>query len=627
MGRLNLEAKFAVVAGVMLLAVAGIITTFLTKQQEATIRDELLNRAVALTENLAYNCQLPLAAENQTSLQRLGQGLFKGGEVSYVQFQNTEGTVVFRRGDIRGADFSVEKVAGAREHERGTRSVWMRTEVGRTYLDVQCPVLVEAGDDDILAFGQKSETTALGTVRVGVTTAVADRRIAQARILAGILALGIALAGSLLAAGLIHVLTTPLGRLMEGNRRLARGDYTMRLEVRSADEFGRLATSYNQMADEIQRSRDLAESYLASLRANAEHLEQANRALQTSNAELAKASRMKSEFLAVMSHELRTPLNVIIGFSEVLLDQTFGEINSKQSRYATNILTSGRHLLSLINDILDLSKVEAGRMQVAPEPFDLGQCLDEIQSLVRNLAAKKGIEVHCGKMPDLMPITDQKLFKQVMLNLLSNAIKFTPSGGRVDLTVRGAEGIALRSDPIAQWLPIERRDFITPGRKLVVEVRDTGIGIAPEEHDKIFQAFQQVDASYARKQEGTGLGLALTRKIVQLLGGEVWFHSVPQEGSRFWFYVPFAAGDDGRERQPGALQGAVDVPVGTGAPSDVVAKSSIAAQETEGDVKRPPAPAEWPWGDRPQLVPKPTRPRRRKRTPIATPENAPEEIV
>jgi len=617
MGRLNLESKFAVVAGVMLLAVASIITTFLTKQQEATIRDELLNRAVALTENLAYNCQLPLAAENKTSLQRLAQGLFKSGEVSYVMFQNTDGVEILRRGEIHSPDFEVVGVIGAREHASGIRSAWMRTRTGRTYLDVQSPVLVEASDDDILAFGNKSVTTALGKVRVGVTTAVAERRIAQARFLAGLIALGAALAGSLLAAGLIHVLTRPLGQLMEGNRRLARGDYTLRLQVRTADEFGRLATSYNQMADEIQRSRDLAESYLASLRANAEHLEEANRALQTSNAELAKASRMKSEFLAVMSHELRTPLNVIIGFSEVLLDQTFGQMNGKQSRYANNILTSGRHLLSLINDILDLSKVEAGRMQVAPEPFDLGQCLDEIQSLVKNLATKKGVDVHCAAVPALTPVSDQKLFKQVMLNLLSNAIKFTPAGGRVDLAVRSLDGVVLRADPIAQWLPMERRDFITPGRKLVVEVHDTGIGIAPEEHDKIFQAFQQVDASYSRKQEGTGLGLALTRKIVQLLGGEVWFHSVPNEGSRFWFYVPFEADDEGREREPRALPRVVDLPADAGVPPSVRSKRDIAAEESGGEAQRPAASADWPWGDAPDG--KPNRAARRQRAAVAAP--------
>jgi signal transduction histidine kinase len=604
MRRLNLESKFAVVTGAMLLAVASIITAFLTKQQEAVIRDELLSRAVALTENLAYNCQLPLAAENKTSLQRLAQGLFKSGEVSYVQFQNTDGVDLLHRGEIRGPDFKVVHVIGAREHESGIRSAWMRTAAGRTYLDVQCPVVVEANEDDILAFGQKSETTALGRVRVGVTTAGAERRIAQARFLAGLIALGAALAGSLLAAGLIHVLTRPLGRLMEGNRRLARGDYTLRLQVRTDDEFGRLSTSYNQMADEIQRSRDLADSYLASLRANAEHLEEANRALQVSNAELAKASRMKSEFLAVMSHELRTPLNVIIGFSEVLLDQTFGQLNGKQSRYATNILTSGRHLLTLINDILDLSKVEAGRMQVAPEPFDLGQCLDEIQSLVKNLAAKKGVDIHCAAVPALTPITDQKLFKQVMFNLLSNAIKFTPAGGRIDLAVRAVDGAVLRADAIAQWLPFERRDFITTGRKLVVEVHDTGIGIAPEEHDKIFQAFRQVDASYARKQEGTGLGLALTRKIVQLLNGEIWFHSVPKEGSRFWFYVPFEHEDESRELGPKSMPRAIDRLVDADADARVAARGrSEPAADPGGDAQRPAALADWPWGEAPAVAP------------------------
>jgi signal transduction histidine kinase len=362
------------------------------------------------------------------------------------------------------------------------------------------------------------------------------------------------------------------------------------------------------MADEIQRSRELADSYLALLRANAEHLEQANRALQQSNSELAKASRMKSEFLAVMSHELRTPLNVIIGFSEVLLDQQFGELNSKQARYTDNVLSSGRHLLSLINDILDLSKVEAGRMKVAPEPFDLRQTLDEIHSLVRNLATRKDLQVHCGDVPAVTPITDPKIFRQVMLNLLSNAIKFTPAGGQVEFAVRCMDGRALRSDPVASALPPQRQLAIVPRQVLVVQVRDTGIGIAPEDHEKIFQAFQQVDASYARRQEGTGLGLALSRKLVTLLGGDIWFASTPNEGSTFWFYVPFEWSETTEptllgDAMPFQHDGGLAI-AGTGGASSAgtglrIKTSAAALSDAVAEPPRfeDPAPAsEWPWG-------------------------------
>jgi signal transduction histidine kinase len=606
---LNLKTKFALLTGVMVLAVGVILTTFLTRQQENTIRDELLNRAVALTEQLAYNCQLPLAAENKPSLRRLAQGLFKQAEVSYVQFLASDSTEMFRQGDGPGFPLQVADTTDVREQETGTQSGWIRTTDGSTFLDVRTPVIVEGSEDgDILATGRRSENVFLGTVRVGLSTAPAQTLIAHVRFLGGLLGLAIAVAGALIAALLVHIMTRPLSQLMEGNRRVARGDFSLRLEVRTGDEFGRLAGSYNQMADEIQRSRELAESYLASLRSNAEHLEGANRALQQSNAELAKASRMKSEFLAVMSHELRTPLNVIIGFSEVLLDQTFGDLNAKQKRYAENILSSGRHLLVLINDILDLSKVEAGRMKVAPEPFDLRQCVDEIQSLVRNLATRKGVDVHCAPVATLTPITDQKIFKQVMLNLLSNAIKFTPSGGRVDLEVRSLDGRVLRSDPSSRSLAPERRLGIVPRRVLLVEVRDTGIGIATDDHEKIFQAFQQVDASYARRQEGTGLGLALTRKLVRLLGGDVWFTSVERQGSTFWFYVPFefsegeGTGTERAELVPSDLSSeaaaseSVTAATATREIDFTPAEPDVAAVAFEAGAIETLASATWPWG-------------------------------
>jgi len=616
---LNLKAKFAIVAGTMILAVALIITGFLTHQQEVTIREELLARAVALTDNMAYNCQLPLAAENKSSLRNLAQGLFKQAEVSYVQFQSSSGKDLLSEAESGGHLLDIVAVRAVQEHPGGSRSAWVRTADGREFVDVQTTVVAESGtpeilqlgpdagdtdEPDILATRRNAEHVTLGRVRVGVTTNPAQKRIAHLRGLATMLSVVIALAGSLVAALFIHVLTRPLGQLMEGNRRVARGDFSLRLEVRARDEFGRLARSYNQMADEIQRSRELAESYLASLRSNAEHLEEANRALQKSNADLAKASRMKSEFLAVMSHELRTPLNVIIGFSEVMLDQTFGDMNPKQQRHAENILSSGRHLLSLINDILDLSKVEAGRMKLVPEPFDLRQSLDEVQSLVRNLAGKKGLEIHCAKAPAVTPITDPKVFRQVLLNLLSNAIKFTPDGGRIDFNVQCIDGRTLRSDAATRMLSPERRLAIVPRRVLLVEVHDTGIGISPEDQERVFEAFQQVDATYARGQEGTGLGLALTRKLVVLLGGDIWLQSAAGEGSTFRFWIPFEARDTEPDTGMDAAVQTSDLHVaGGGAVGDAAAltppaprmdvrRFAIESRAGGAAISLP----QWPWG-------------------------------
>jgi signal transduction histidine kinase len=230
--------------------------------------------------------------------------------------------------------------------------------------------------------------------------------------------------------------------------------------------------------------------------------------------QLEAASRHKSEFLANMSHELRTPLNAVIGFSEVLLQRMFGELNDKQDEYLKDIYASGQHLLSLINDILDLSKIEAGRMELAPVPFHLPGALENAVTLIRERAGRHGIALELDVDPALGEIVgDERKVKQVVLNLLSNAVKFTPEGGRIGLR-------AARRDTAVE-----------------ISVADTGIGIAPEDQAAIFEEFRQV-GSDERKREGTGLGLALARKFVELHGGRIWVESEPDRGSTFTFTLP-----------------------------------------------------------------------------------------
>ena len=230
---------------------------------------------------------------------------------------------------------------------------------------------------------------------------------------------------------------------------------------------------------------------------------------------LRAASRMKSEFLANMSHELRTPLNGIIGFSELLVDEKAGPLNDVQREFIGDILVSGRHLLQVINDILDLSKVEAGRMQLLPESFELLRTVDEVCSIISPMAVKKRIAVNCHCDSQATVTLDRQRFKQVLLNLVSNAVKFTNEGGRVDIYV-------------------EQRDK----RTLELKVSDTGIGIAREDLSRLFVEFQQIDASAARQHQGTGLGLALTRKLVELQHGSVEVHSELGKGSTFTVVLP-----------------------------------------------------------------------------------------
>jgi signal transduction histidine kinase len=242
------------------------------------------------------------------------------------------------------------------------------------------------------------------------------------------------------------------------------------------------------------------------------------RELADKSRQLEAASRHKSEFLANMSHELRTPLNAIIGFSEVLADRMFGDVNEKQAEYLHDILESGRHLLSLINDILDLSKVEAGRLELELGRFHLPTALDNALTLVRERATRHGITLTQAVDPEVGDIVaDERKVKQILLNLLSNAVKFTPEGGRVGLTATAAEGV------------------------ITIAVSDTGIGIAPEDQAAIFEEFRQVGRDDARKQEGTGLGLTLAKKFVELHGGRIWVESQVGQGATFTFTLPVAA--------------------------------------------------------------------------------------
>jgi signal transduction histidine kinase len=239
------------------------------------------------------------------------------------------------------------------------------------------------------------------------------------------------------------------------------------------------------------------------------------REIEDKSQQIEAANRHKSEFLANMSHELRTPLNAIIGFSEVLGERLFGELNEKQAEYTEDILSSGRHLLSLINEILDLSKVEAGRMELELATFDLPLAIDNARTFVRERATRHGITLDVAVDDRLGEIVgDERKIKQILLNLLSNAVKFTPEGGRIGIKARQADG------------------------SVEISVSDTGIGIAPEDQARIFEEFRQVGADYAHKSEGTGLGLTLAKKFVELHGGRIWVESEVGKGSRFIFTLP-----------------------------------------------------------------------------------------
>ena len=318
----------------------------------------------------------------------------------------------------------------------------------------------------------------------------------------------VAIATSVLLA---RNLARPIEAIQVAAANIGSGSLDQRIDASSRDELGALADEFNRMAAQLEASHAGLEQQVQE---RTRELASALAELDEKTRQLEAASRHKSEFLANMSHELRTPLNAISGFSQVLRKQLFGEINEKQAEYLDDILDSSRHLQSLIDDVLDLSKVEAGQIDLQVAPFSLPEALERGVVIVRERATRGGVRVSLSSEPGVETVVgDERRIVQVIFNLLSNAVKFTPAGGTVDVAAARRDG------------------------EVRVSVTDTGPGIAPEDQDRIFEEFQQADAG-KEQIEGTGLGLALSKRLVELHGGRIWVDSERGQGSTFVFTLP-----------------------------------------------------------------------------------------
>jgi two-component system, NtrC family, sensor kinase len=313
---------------------------------------------------------------------------------------------------------------------------------------------------------------------------------------------------------LVRRLVRPIESIQVAAANIGAGALDERIDATRRDELGALAEEFNRMAERLQESyAGLEHKVEERTRELQEVLEQ----LAEKGRELEVASRHKSEFLANMSHELRTPLNAIVGFSQVLRERLFGEVNEKQAEYLDDILSSANYLLSLINDILDLSKVESGQVELELCTFSLREALERGLVMVKERAVKSGVQLGLAADPAVDEVEgDERRIRQVIFNLLSNAVKFTPAGGTVEVRSVQVNG------------------------EVRVSVVDTGPGIAPEDQERIFEEFQQTGLG-AEQREGTGLGLALSKSLVELHGGRIWVESEPGKGSKFTFTLPVEA--------------------------------------------------------------------------------------
>ncbi len=329
-----------------------------------------------------------------------------------------------------------------------------------------------------------------------------------------------------------RIILSPVRALKETAERVREGDLNIRSEIKTGDEFEELSGTFNSMLVEVVRSQNQLRAINSALDVKLDELSEANTALF-------ETARLKGEFLAGVSHELRTPLNSIIGFAELMRDQAQSELDagddstrlSKRVRYLDNILNSGRGLLDMINGLLEMARLEAGKVELKPAPINLREVCEGVLGLISPLGEKKGLELVLEAAEELPIIeTDQKLLQQVLFNFLSNAVKFTPS-----LDSSGHKGrVTLR----AEFLPARGDQGADAIDRVRISVIDTGPGIAPEDQPRLFQKFLQLDASHTREHTGTGLGLAICRELATMLQGEIQLVSEVGRGSMFSVILP-----------------------------------------------------------------------------------------
>ncbi|MFO0964265.1 MAG: ATP-binding protein [Gemmataceae bacterium] len=363
--------------------------------------------------------------------------------------------------------------------------------------------------------GPVSEGDLMALMRIGLSTKAIEEGVHWNRaILMGtaLVTAILIMAGSWIIVR--YIIVKPVKHLKDVSDAISSGELNVRSEIQTGDEFEDLSHAFNRMLRNLVSMQDRWRKVNADLDRKVDELAQANMALYESN-------RVKSDFLATMSHELRTPLNSILGFSDVLLSSA--QLSDKQDRWVKNIQTSGQKLLNLINDILDLAKIEAGKMQVRLENFNLQDVCEGLLNMFRPLAEKKNIDLHSQVAPDMPSLRqDMGKLQQILQNLLSNAIKFTPEGGRVLLKAAA------------------------DARFVTLIVIDTGVGIAPEEQELVFQKFRQSGNPLTREHAGTGLGLSIVRELSKLLGGDVTLQSELGRGSTFTVRLPLQLAEEPR---------------------------------------------------------------------------------
>jgi len=531
--KISLPWKFTLSISALIVLTSVALGWFFGQYGVELIRGGLTDRGRSLARNLAYNSEYGVLIANEFLLKQLVEGVIREEDVLYAVVQNEAGEVVAAAHSKQLAEIppqtaqrgSLQGVSWTDPLTRAYQILWG----GEVIYELAYPIKTKqvrrereeiglALDTALSERGVSGSERTIGMAAVGMSLSLKQVNETIVNIFRNIVLLTglVILAGIGVTIFLVKVIAGPIKQLAEAAKQITEGDLKSHVGIKSRDEIGALAASFNRMADSVQQRE-------GELRTHAEALDRLNgqlvhqqEELRQINAQLEAASRHKSQFLANMSHELRTPLNAILGFAGILSNESVGPVGpAERKEFLTNIIISGKHLLGLINEVLDLAKIEAGKSEVNPELFSVGEVLDGVRHIVEPMALEKRVAIDVAIDPRLSTLyADVLKVKQILYNLLSNAIKFTPEGGNV----------RVRAVIVEQWAEFA--------------VTDTGIGIRPEDRERIFQEFEQVEMSAERRFEGTGLGLTLARKLVELQGGRIWLESEVGKGSTFSFVLP-----------------------------------------------------------------------------------------
>ena len=549
--RWKITTKFNLLSISLILITSIGIAGYILHRDVSNNYGDLLAHGRSIAEIVAQNSEYGIYTEDQDYLAVLLESALSDDYIAYAAVYNGENKMIISRSDDpENVIDEAANLIGKNLNFRSGKEHIFSSINGNKYTDIVIPVNVSSEDILDVEVSSTSNSTGkiIGFVQLGLSHELFKIRTDQFLRSGMLFTVAVLVIGSIITVLMSRQIASPISKLALVTKDVSDGNFDHEFKIKTNDEIGELSEAFDLMLQRLRCYRDEVEEYQRTLEDKVELRTQELHLAMDKAVKLAKeaqaANVSKSEFLANMSHELRTPLNHIIGFTELVLDDDCRTLTDTQKEYLQDVLQGGKHLLSLINDILDLSKVEAGKQKLSVSDVKLNSVLENSLVMFKEKTLKHGITLSIIKhdVPSSIAADERKL-KQILYNLLSNAVKFTPDGGSVSLhafPLRRQNGSFVQDNGKNMFVPVKVRDRVSEsGSFIMLMVEDTGIGLSRENVELIFEPFEQVESAANRRFQGTGLGLSLTKKLVELHSGAIWAESRGEgKGSIFNILMP-----------------------------------------------------------------------------------------